>query len=233
MSETHCGIEQETAEPESSDSMDVFLNGFWKENPVFVQVLGCCPTMAITNSVRNAIAMGLATMFVLVCSNALIAMVRRFIPNQVRIATYILIIATFVTVVDYLINAISVPVYKALGAFIALIVVNCIILGRAEAFAGKNTVWKSILDGFGMGFGFFIALLCLGCVREVIGNGTFLGLSLFGPNYEPWVVFLLPSGGFFTFGAWLILFTWLKERAKRKAAEVEAKIEAQSAGEPA
>jgi electron transport complex protein RnfE len=207
-----------------SESMEAFLNGLWKQNPVFVQVLGMCPTLAVTNSVRNALAMGLATLFVLVCSNALISMVRKLIPKQVRIATYILIIATFVTIVDYMIKAISVPVYKALGPFIALIVVNCIILGRAEAFASKNAVGKSILDGIGMGIGFFIALLCLGSVREVLGAGTFLGISLFGPNYQPWVLFLLPAGGFFTLATWLLIFTAYKDRktkTKEQAQEPE------------
>ncbi|MBI4906197.1 MAG: electron transport complex subunit E [Acidobacteria bacterium] len=201
-----------------SDSMEAFFGGLWKQNPVFVQVLGLCPTMAITNSVRNALAMGIATLFVLVCSNALIAMVRKIIPKQVRIATFILIIATFVTIVDYMIKAVSIPVYKALGPFIALIVVNCIILGRAEAFASKNGVFKSILDGLGMGIGFFIALLCLGGVREVLGAGTFLGFPLFGSHYQPWVLFLLPSGGFFTLGSWLLIFRWWKERGKGKLA---------------
>jgi len=199
------------------ESMEAFLNGLWKQNPVFVQVLGTCPTLAVTNSVRNAIAMGVATLFVLVCSNALVSMVRKLVPKQVRIATYILIIATFVTIVDYLIKAISVPVYKALGPFIALIVVNCIILGRAEAYASKSGVVKSILDGFGMGIGFFIALLSLGAVREVLGAGTFLGVPLFGPNYQPWVLFLLPPGGFFTLGTWLLLFTWWEKRKEAQA----------------
>lgn len=198
------------------ESMEAFLNGLWKQNPVFVQVLGMCPTLAITNSVRNAVAMGLATLFVLVCSNALVSAVRKLVPKQVRIATFILIIATFVTIVDYMIKAISVPVYKALGPFIALIVVNCIILGRAEAFASKNSVGKSILDGIGMGIGFAIALFCLGSVREILGAGKFFGIPLFGPNYQPWVLFLLPPGGFFTLACWLLIFTAWKDRKKRK-----------------
>ncbi|MBS1826126.1 MAG: electron transport complex subunit E [Acidobacteria bacterium] len=202
-----------------SENMEAFLNGLWKQNPVFVQVLGTCPTMAITNSARNAVAMGLATLFVLVFSNMLISMVRRLVQKQVRIATYILIIATFVTMVDYIIKAVSIDVYKALGPFIALIVVNCIILGRAEAFAGKNPVWQSILDGFGMGIGFFIALFCLGSVREILGAGTLFGFSLFGSNFQPWVLFLLPSGGFFTLASWLLVFAWWKERGKAKEAQ--------------
>ncbi len=167
---------------------------------MLVQVLGTCPTLAVSNSVRNALAMGLATLFVLIASNAAIAALRKFIPKQVRIASYILVIATFVTIVDYAIQAISLDVHKALGAFIALIVVNCIILGRAEAFASKNTVWRSVLDGVGMGFGFCITLLLLGTVREVLGSGSLLGCELFGPRYQDWVIMVLPSGGFFTFG---------------------------------
>ncbi|MFA6242517.1 MAG: electron transport complex subunit E [Candidatus Hydrogenedentales bacterium] len=205
-----------------SDDMNVLLNGLWKENPVFVQVLGMCPTLAITNSVKNALAMGLSVIFVLVMSNALVAMVRKIVPKQVRIATYILIIATFVTMVDYIIKAVSIPLYKALGAFIALIVVNCIILGRAEAFASKNTVWKSILDGFGMGIGFTFALLCLGSVRELLGSGTLLGVNVLGSSFEPWVIFLLPSGGFLTLGAWLLLFGFWRERKMRIKADKEA-----------
>jgi electron transport complex protein RnfE len=196
----------------------VFLNGLWKENPVFVQVLGMCPVLAVTNSVQNAIAMGLSTMFVLVMSSTLVSLVRKIVPKQVRIATYILIISTFVTMVDYIIRAVSIPVYKALGPFIALIVVNCIILGRAEAFASKNSVLRSILDAFGMGLGFTFALLCLGSVREILGAGTFLRVPLLGQNFEPWIIFLLPSGGFFTLGAWLLAFSLWKERKGRKAA---------------
>lgn len=203
--------------PSPSESMDAFVNGLWKQNPVFVQVLGMCPVLAVTNSARNAVAMGLATLFVLVCSNTLVSLVRKLVRKQVRIATYILIIATFVTMVDYIIKAVSIDVYKALGPFIALIVVNCIILGRAEAFASKNTVGKAILDGLGMGVGFAIALFCLGSVREILGAGTLFGIPLFGPNFQPWVLFLLPSGGFFTLAGWLLAFTWWKDRKKRLA----------------
>ena len=135
--------------PEHSPT-DEFIKGLWRENPVFVQVLGMCPVLAVSNTARNALAMGLATMFVLVMSNIVISTLRRFIPKQVRIATYILVIATFVTVTDYAIMAISLDLHKALGAFISLIVVNCLILGRAEAFASKHTVGKSIMDGLGM-----------------------------------------------------------------------------------
>jgi electron transport complex protein RnfE len=162
--------------------------------------------------------MGVSTMFVLVMSSTLVSLVRKIVPKQVRIATYILIISTFVTIVDYVIKAVSIEVYKALGPFIALIVVNCIILGRAEAFASKNTTSRAILDALGMGLGFTFALLCLGSVREILGAGTFLGVSLLGQNFEPWIIFLLPSGGFFTLGAWLLVFSLWKERKARKAA---------------
>jgi len=195
---------------------DEFIKGLWRENPVFVQVLGMCPVLAVTNTARNALAMGLATLFVLVMSNTVVSSLRRFIPKQVRIATYILIIATFVTVVDYLIQAISLDLHKALGAFIALIVVNCLILGRAEAFASKNTVGRSILDGLGMGLGFTFGLLCLGGVREILGTGSFFGIELFHANYQDWVVMILPSGGFFTLAAWLLLFNRIKLSGQNK-----------------
>jgi len=197
---------------------DTFIKGLWKENPVFVQVLGMCPVLAVSNSVSNALAMGLATTFVLIMSNTLVSLLRNFIPKQVRIATYILIIATFVTVAEYVIQAISLEIHKALGAFIALIVVNCMILGRAEAFASKNTVKHSILDALGMGFGFTFALLCLGAVREILGSGTFLGMEVFADSFQPWVIMILPGGGFFTLGAWLLFFNWRREQKAKKGA---------------
>ena len=196
-------------------STDEFIKGLWRENPVFVQVLGMCPVLAVTNTAMNGLAMGLATMFVLVMSNIVISTLRSFIPKQVRIATYILVIATFVTVTDYAIQAISLELHKALGAFIALIVVNCLILGRAEAFASKNTVGKSILDGLGMGAGFVFALLCLGTVREVLGSGSLFGIELFHDRFQDWVMMVLPAGGFFTMAGWLLLFNWMKERKAR------------------
>ncbi len=193
-----------------------FLNGLWRQNPTFVQILGMCPTLAITNSVRNAIAMGLATAFVLVISNGLIAAIRKHVPKQVRIATYIAIIATAVTVTDYLVKAISIPVYKALGPFIPLIVANCLVLERAEAFAAKKPVIPSMMDGAGMGLGFAFGLTCLGTVREVLGAGTFLSIPLFGPNFEPWVLFLLPPGGFISLAIWLLVFATFRERKQRQ-----------------
>ena len=206
-------------------SLDTLLKGLWRENPVFVMVLGMCPTLAVTNSVINAITMGVATTFVLVGSSTLVSIMRNIVPKQVRIATYIVIIATFVTVVDYVIQAISLDIYRALGAFIQLIVVNCIILGRAEAFASKNTVFKSILDAVGMGAGFTIALLCLGSVREVLGAGTFIGFRVMGASFVPWGLMVLPPGGFFVLGGWLLVFSWWKQRgaSKPEPPETEAK----------
>ena len=214
------------AEPKiQADKMEVFLKGVWKENPVFVMLLGMCPVLAVTNSVINAFVMGVATTFVLVLSNLLVSSLRRFIPKQVRIATYILIIATFVTVAEYVIKAVSLEVHKSLGAFISLIVVNCIILGRAEAFASKNTIGRSLLDGLGMGSGFTFAVLCLGIVREVLGNGTFAGYHLFGPSFQPLVIMILPGGAFFVLGSYLLFFNWLKERKKLKQTKEEEIVE--------
>jgi electron transport complex protein RnfE len=196
---------------------DEFLKGLWRENPVFVQVLGMCPVLAVSNTALNALAMGLATTFVLLMSNIVVSVLRSFIPKQVRIATYILIIATFVTVVDYLIQAISLDLHKALGAFISLIVVNCLILGRAEAFASKNGVLASVSDAAGMGVGFTLALFCLGAVREILGSGSFFGIPVFPEWFQPWTIMILPGGGFFTLAGWLLLFNYLKIRGERRA----------------
>lgn len=197
-----------------ADNMNIFLKGLWRENPVFVMLLGMCPVLAVTNSVVNALAMGLATTGVLFMSSAIISLVRRLIPGQVRIASFILIIATFVTVVEYLIQAVSLEIHRALGAFIALIVVNCNILGRAEAFASKNTVGKSMLDALGIGLGFTLACLCLGGVREALGSGAIAGFPVFGPGFEPWTIMILPGGAFFVLGGWLLLFNWIRERKR-------------------
>jgi len=201
---------------------DEFLKGLWRDNPVFVQVLGMCPTLAVSNTARNALAMGTATLFVLVASNATISLIRKLVPKPVRIATYILVIASFVTMVDYAIQALSLELHKALGAFISLIVVNCIILGRAEAFASKNGVVASIADGLGMGIGFAFALSCLGAVREILGFGTLFGVELFGAGYQQWVIMILPSGGFLTLAGWLLLFNHLKQRRERRERQAAA-----------
>ncbi len=204
-----------------STARDDFLRCMWVENPVLVQVLGLCPTLAVTNTVANCITMGIATLFCLVASSAMVAAVRKVVPNEVRIGTYVVIIATFVTVADMTIAALLPAVSKSLGPFVPLIVVNCILLGRAEAFASKNTVWRSTLDALGNGIGFTGVLLAMGTLREVIGNGTFLGFSVFGPHYEPWVIMVLPPGGFLTLGFFMMLIVW---RAQRKAAKQTAAV---------
>ncbi|GAB1233348.1 electron transport complex subunit E [Ferrigenium sp. UT4] len=194
--------------------LEQFLEGIWRQNPVFVMVLGMCPTLAVTVSGFNALGMGLATVFVLVSSCALISLLRHFVPKEVRIATYIVIIATFVTLVDYLIQAVSLALYEALGAFIQLIVVNCIILGRAEAHAAKHPLLPAVLNALGMGIGFTLGLLALGSVREILGTGKLFDFSLFGEHFQPWVVMVLPPGGFFVLGGWLLLFAWLAKRRR-------------------
>ncbi|HPE79476.1 MAG TPA: electron transport complex subunit E [Gammaproteobacteria bacterium] len=199
--------------------LDTFRRGLWEENPVFVMLLGMCPVLAVTNSTMNAIAMGLATTFVLVASSGLISLLRNLIPKQVRIASYIVIIATFVTVVDYAIQAISLDLYNALGAFIQLIVANCVILGRAEAYASKQRLHTTLVNSLGMGAGFTVALLALGTVREVLGNGTLLGFQVMPENFEPWVVMILPPGGFFVLGSWLLLFAYIRQRQDQRALE--------------
>ncbi len=192
-----------------------YSKGLWRENPIFAMVLGMCPTLAVTNSAINALAMGLATTFVLVGSSTLISLLRNHIPKQVRISTFIVVIATFVTVADYTLEAIAYDIHKELGAFIALIVVNCIILGRQEAFASKNTVFYSIMDALGMGSGFTFALLLLGSSREILGSGSLFGIDLFGPHYEPWVIMILPPGGFIMLGLILLGFNALGEWRQR------------------
>jgi electron transport complex protein RnfE len=190
------------------------VRGVWRENPVLVQLLGLCPTLAVTNSVANCLAMGAATFFVLCGSSLLVSALRRGIPNEVRISTYILIIATFVSIADLSLEALVPDVHKALGAFIALIVVNCIILGRQEAFAGRHPPGRALLDAAGNGAGFVLALLLMGSLREVLGSGTFLGIPVFGASFEPWVVMVLPPGGFFTLGSLLLVLAWWRRRSE-------------------
>ena len=203
----------------SARNWDELMEGIWRQNPVFVMMLGMCPALAVTVSGINGLSMGVATTFVLVCSCGLVSLLRKMIPKEVRIATYIVIIATFVTVVDYVIQAVSLALYDALGAFIQLIVVNCVILGRAEAHASKNTPVVAMTNALGMGLGFTIGLLALGSVREILGAGTLFGVHLFGANFQPWVVMVLPPGGFFVLGGWLLLFSALARRKQRKLTE--------------
>lgn len=194
------------------------LKGIWRDNPVFVQVLGMCPMLAVTNSAINALAMGLATFFVLVGSSLLVSMMRKWIPKQVRITSYIIIIATFVTIIDYTLLALFPKIHKELGAFIPLITANCLILGRQEAFASRNSIRFAVMDAVGMAGGFLFALLALGGVREILGEGALFGVSLFGPNFEPWIIMILPPGGFLTLGLILLFFNWVTE--KRREAQM-------------
>ncbi len=193
-------------------STDEFVKGLWRDNPVFVQVLGMCPALAVSNSAINALAMGLATSFVLLMSGLLVASIRSVIPREARIVSYICIIASFVTCVDYLIKAVSLDLHRSLGAFISLIVVNCLILGRAEAFASRNTVGRAALDALGMGAGFTLALLSIGVVRELLGSGSLFGVALFPQGFQTWTVMILPSGGFFVLAIWLLLVNRLRAR---------------------
>ncbi len=189
---------------------DEFLKGIWRENPVFVQVLGLCPALAVSNTAINALTMGLATTFVLLMSGMSVSALRKLIPREARIVSYICIIASFVTAVEYILQAISLELYRSLGAFIALIVVNCLILGRAEAFASKHSLGRSVLDGLGMGIGFTVALLSIGVVREILGSGSLFGVVLFPDAFQTWTVMVLPSGGFFVTAAWLLIANRLK-----------------------
>jgi len=194
------------------DAYEEMLKGLWRENPVFVQVLGMCPMLAVTNSAINAVVMGIATFFVLVSSSFLVSSFRGVIPKQVRISIYVVIIATFVTVADYTLLALVPAIHKELGAFIPLIVANCMILGRQEAFASKYPVKFAVLDAIGTSAGFMFALLALGGVREILGEGKLFGVSLFGDSFEPWVIMILPPGGFITLGLILLFFNWLTAR---------------------
>lgn len=193
-------------------NMKEFTKGFVKENPVFVMALGLCPTLAVSSSVMNAIGMGLAATFVLVCSNIFISLIKNAIPAKIRIPAYIVVIASFVTIVDMMMQAYLPPLHKSLGIFIPLIVVNCIILGRAEAFASKNNVFLSILDGLGMGLGFTLALVVIAAIREVLGAGQFLGFNLFPTTFQPMLVAILAPGAFIVMG----LLMGLMNIAKKK-----------------
>jgi electron transport complex protein RnfE len=198
------------------------VKGLWRDNPVFVQVLGMCPMLAVTNSAINAVAMGGASFFVLVGSSFLVSTFRHLIPKQVRISCFIIIIATFVTIVDYSLLALVPKVHKELGAFIPLIVANCLILGRQEAFASRYPTKLAVMDALGMAFGFFIALFSLGAIREILGNGSLFGVSLFGENFEPWIIMILPPGGFLTLGAILLFFNWFQRKKDEFLADVAA-----------
>jgi electron transport complex protein RnfE len=192
--------------------------GIWRENPVLVQLLGLCPALAVTNSAINGVVMGVAVTFVLTGSSFLVSLFRSVIPKQVRITTFIVVIATFVTVADLTLQAFLPDIHKELGAFVPLIVVNCIILGRAEAFASRNPLGLAVGDALGMSAGFTLALLMLGGIREILGSGSLFGVALFGASFEPWVIMILPPGGFLTAGVLLMIFAYLRKRKQEKAA---------------
>ena len=189
-----------------------FIKGIWQENPVLASLLGLCPTLAVTNAAINGLAMGLATTFVLLTSSFMISALRKLIPYQVRIAGYIVIIATFVTVADRFLAAFLPEISATLGPYIPLIVVNCIILGRQEAFASRHGIGRSLLDSLGMGTGFVLVLVVLGMIREILGSGSVFGLSVLGDWFTPWMVMILPPGAFLTLGILIALANWFNDR---------------------
>ncbi len=198
----------------NSKAPNPFINGLIKENPIFVLMLGMCPTLAVTSSVMNGIGMGLSTTVVLVMSNLIISLLRKVIPDKVRVPAFIVIVASFVTIVQFILEAYIPSIYESLGIYISLIVVNCIILGRAEAYASKNPPVKSILDGLGMGLGFTLGLVCISMFREVLGNGTILDIKVTPASYEPISIFVLAPGAFFV----LSMLTAMQNKLKLKSA---------------
>lgn len=196
----------------------IFKNGIINDNPIFVQLIGMCSTLAVTTNVENSLAMGLAVVVVLVGSNLVISLLRNVIPDKIRIPAFVVVIATFVTIVEMFMKAYAQPIYQALGIFLPLIVVNCIILARAEAFAFKNGIVPSIIDGLGMGFGYTIALVILGSIREIFGAGTFLGKSLFGAGYQPAGILVAPPGAFIVLGLLIGIFNVV--RKKKASSEI-------------
>ncbi len=195
-----------------------FLKGLWRENPVFVQVLGMCPTLAVTTKALFGLSMGLATTFVVVSSSIVISAIRKFVPDQVRIPMFTVIIATFVTAADYFLKANFFQISKALGPYVPLIVVNCLILGRAEAFASKQSVQRSVLDAVGMGLGFTGALIVLGACREVLGSGTIFGFRVMWSGFTNWLIMVLPAGAFITLGLLVGLFNIVDKKFSGKKA---------------
>lgn len=194
-----------------------FFKGMWDENPIFRLVLGLCPTLAVTTTAVNGLGMGLASTFVLVCSNTVISAIRSFIPKKIRIPAFIVTIATFVTIVDLVMNGYFHALHKSLGLFIPLIVVNCVILGRAEAFASKNPLWFSIVDGLGMGVGFTLSLVVIGAVRELFGNGTVFNIQIFGDSYLPLLLMIMPPGAFIVLGVLLGLMNKAEMKIAQRA----------------
>lgn len=185
-----------------------FTKGFFNENPISRLFLGLCPALAVTTSLINGIGMGIASTFVLVCSNIIVSLIKDFVPKKIRIPIFITVIATFVTITELVMAAFTPALHKALGIYVPLIVVNCVILGRAEAFASKNNPFRSILDGLGMGIGFTMILAILGGIREILGDGKLLGFPLFGASFEPVIIMILPPGAFLLLGLILGFFRW-------------------------
>lgn len=196
------------------DKIKIFKNGLLKDNPIFVQLLGMCSALAITTSAINGIGMGAAVTVVLIGSNIVISLMRKIIPDEVRIPAFIIIIATFVTIIDMFMHAYTFELYQALGVFIPLIVVNCIILGRAESFASKNGVVDSIFDGLGMGVGFTLAIVILGSIRELLGSGTIFGMQILPAAYEPMLIIILPPGAFIALGLLIGLVNYMTRKKK-------------------
>ncbi len=190
----------------------VFKNGITNENPIFVQLIGMCSTLAVTINVTNSLAMGLAVTAVLIGSNLVISLLRNVIPDKIRIPAFVVVIATFVTIIEMFMKAYAESIYKALGIFLPLIVVNCIILARAEAFASKNRIIPSIVDGLGMGIGYTIALVILGSIREIFGAGTFLGKQIFGASFQPAGIFVMPPGAFILLGILIAIFNVVRNK---------------------
>ena len=186
--------------------------GILLDNPTFVQVLGMCPTLAVTTNVQNALGMGLATTAVLICSNTVISLLRKCIPSKIRIPAFVVLIASFVTMIDLLLQAYMPPLHAQLGLFLPLIVVNCLILGRAEAYASKNKVLPSLCDGLGMGLGFTMALTIIGIVRELLGSGSLLGIHIMPATYEPAIIMILAPGAFFTLAILMALLNVFKSK---------------------
>ncbi len=201
----------------------VFVNGIFNENPVFRMVLGACPVIAVTTSVTNGLGMGMAATLVLLGSNFVISSLRNFIPDKVRIPAYMVVISAFVTIIQLLMQAFVPALYESLGIFLPLIVVNCIILARAEAFAGKSNVVPSIVDGIGMGFGFTLALVMIAAVRELLGTGGIMGLQVLGASFEPVLLFILAPGGFLAFGLLLGILNAIGDKRKSSKANKEVK----------
>ena len=204
------------APPAAPPWLDLW-RGIAQDNPVLVQLLGLCPAMAVSNNLANGVAMGIATTFVLVGSSFIISLARKYIASEVRLTSYILIIATFVTVADLILAASAPEISKALGPFVPLIVVNCIILGRAEAFAGKVAPLRAVADAIGMGAGFTLAMGVISAVRELLGSGTLLGINVLGPTFEPWVFMVMPPGGFLMLGILFLIMGWHGTRKAQRA----------------